>query len=191
MISDEEIRKARADLAAWHAPQEFFTKVESISNKVTSKELFNSPKLGFLLDAMILAEYAVKLPGARSVRLATESERFPDGFVDTPDGTLNVEVTEADREGRRRGDEYKSGIVSRDSVVDWQEKAKAIPVELERVIKSKVNKNYDPKPTLVVYLNLDEYGTHQSEITKIIEDTKKRHASSFKDIHVLWKGQLV
>ena len=37
---------------------------------------------------------------------------------------------------------------------DWEERAKTIPAALERVIWKKVDKHYDPKPTLVVYLNV-------------------------------------
>jgi hypothetical protein len=81
--------------------------------------------------------------------LAPEDERFPDGFVATAESTLSVEVTEVDREGRRRGDEYKSGVPARESVHDWEQRAKAIPAELDRVILKKVNKHYRPPPTLV------------------------------------------
>jgi hypothetical protein len=154
------------------------------------RRFVNAPRFGFVLDAMILADFAVRVDGASGVRLMPERERFPDGIIDTPNGTLKIEVTEVDGGSRRRGDEYKSGVRPRDSITDWQEKANAIPAELERVILKKVNKHYDPKPTLVVYLNLDEYGIRQKETLTIIEEAKRRHASSFEGIHVLWRGKL-
>jgi hypothetical protein len=85
-----------------------------------------------LRDAMILAEFARQLDGARRVRLATEADTFPDGFVEIAAGTLNVEVTEVDKEKRRRGDEYKAGVAAGESDDDWEERAKKIPGELER-----------------------------------------------------------
>lgn len=109
-LSDEELKIERGKLEIWCPSQEFYDKVDALAAKMTHEDLFNSPRLGFLLDAMFIAEFAVKLGGAKSVRLATGYEQFPDGFVTTRDDkTLQVEVTEAGHEGRRRGDEYKSG----------------------------------------------------------------------------------
>jgi hypothetical protein len=49
------------------------------------------------------------------------------------------------------------------SVDDWDQRAKDIPAELDRVILKRVNKHYRPTPTLVVYLNLNEYGIWKGE----------------------------
>jgi hypothetical protein len=64
-----------------------------MASKTTHKELFSEPRFQFLLDAMIIAEFARQLDGAQNVRLATEADEFPDGFVETSEGTLSVEVT--------------------------------------------------------------------------------------------------
>jgi hypothetical protein len=189
-LSDEELKSARADLEAGCAPQDFFNKVGVLAKKTTPKEWFNEPRLHFLRDAMILAEFAKQLDGARFVRLATEADAFPDGFVETAAGTLNVEVTEVDKEERRRGDEYEAGVAAGESVDDWEERAKKIPGELERVLLKKVGKRYSPKPTLVVYLNLG-FGVPEEKILSIIEDAKRRHAASFEGIYVLWEGKLI
>jgi hypothetical protein len=190
-LSAEELKSARTDLEIWCAPREFFQKAEALAKRTTSEELFNAPRLQFLLDAMTLAEFARQLEGTRRVRLAAEADTFPDGFVETSNGTLNIEVTEVDREARRRGDEYKAGVATGESVDDWEEQAKAIPAELERVISKKVDKHYNPAPTLVVYLNLNGHGTRKDEIESIIEDAKRKHASSFQGIHILWNGRLL
>jgi hypothetical protein len=190
-LSDEELKRARADLEVWCTPKAFFDKVGVLAKKTTPKEWFNMPRLRFLRDAMILGEFARQLEGARGVRLATEAERFPDGFVETSIGTLNIEVTEVDREERRRGDEYKAGVATIETPEEWEEQAKAIPVELDRVVQKKVDKHYNPAPTLVVYLNLNGHGARRVEIEKIIEDAKRKHASSFQGIHVLWNGRLL
>jgi hypothetical protein len=188
-LSDEELKTACADLQVRCEPEQFFQKIIPLKKRTTDEELFNAPRMRVLLDAMTLAEFAKQIGGARRVCLAADD--FPDGFIETPDGILNVEVTEADMEKRRRGDEYKAGKVRGETVEEWEEQAKAIPAELDRVIRQKVNKNYDPPPTLVVYLNLDGHGTHKAEIESIIEDAKRKYAASFKGIHVLWNGRLL
>jgi hypothetical protein len=189
-LSDDELKSARAELEGGCTPKEFFKKVGALAKRITTRELFNEPRFQFLLDAMTIAEFARQLDGARSVRLATEADAFPDGFVETSEGTLNVEVTEVDKEKRRRGDEYKLGVASPESVDDWEERLKHIPAELERVLLKKVNKKYSPKPTLVVYLNLG-FGVPEEKILSILEDAKRKHAASFEGIYVLWEGKLI
>jgi hypothetical protein len=189
-LSDEELKRARAELEAGCAPNDFFEKVGVLAKKSTPKEWFNEPRLQFLRDAMILAEFARQLDGAIRVRLTADADTFPDGFVETSAGTLNIEVTEVDKVERRRGDEYKLGVARPESIDDWEERAKNIPAELERVLLKKVNKNYSPKPTLVVYLNLG-FGVPEDKILSIIEDAKRRHAGSFEGIYVLWEGKLI
>jgi hypothetical protein len=189
-LSDDELKSARAELEGGCTPKESFKKVGALAKRITTRELFNEPRFQFLLDAMTIAEFARQLDGARSVRLATEADAFPDGFVETSEGTLNVEVTEVDKEKRRRGDEYKLGVASPESVDDWEERLKHIPAELERVLLKKVNKKYSPKPTLVVYLNLG-FGVPEEKILSILEDAKRKHAASFEGIYVLWEGKLI
>jgi Ribosomal protein L7/L12 dimerisation domain len=190
-LSAEELKSTRADLEVWRAPMEFFEKVAVLAKRTASEGWFNAPRLGFLRDAMILGEFARQLEGARRVRLAAEADRFPDGFVETSNGTLRIEVTEVDRETRRRGDEYKAGGPPSETVDDWEEQAKAIPAELERVILKKVSKHYNPAPTLVVYLNLNGHGTRKNEIHSIIGNSKRKYALSFQSIYVLWNGRLL
>jgi hypothetical protein len=189
-LSDEALQSARADLEAWCSPQEFFQKNENLAKRITSEKLFNAPRLQFSRDAMILGEFAIQLEGALGVHLAAEADTFPEGFVETSNGTLNIEVTEVIRETRRREDEYKVGVPPGETVDDWEERAKTIPAELELVMQKKANKHYDPKPTLVVYLNVG-FGAPENVILPIIEDAKKRHAASFDGIYVLWEGKLI
>jgi ribosomal L7/L12-like protein len=190
-LSAEELKSARADLALWCTPEQFFKKVDVLAGKETLEERFNAPRLGFLRDASILAVFAKELKGVSRVRLAAAADSFPDGFVETSDGTLNIEATEADMETRRRGAEYEAGTPRGESGEEWERQAKVIPVELDRVIRQKVDKNYDPPPTLVVYLNLDGHGTHKAEVENIVEDVKRKYGSSFKGIYVLWNDRLL
>jgi hypothetical protein len=185
-LSDDDLEKERVDLAVSYAPQDFWNKVDALAAKVTHEELFTSPKLGFLRDAMIIAECAIHLTNATAARLASKRQTYPDGFVDADGKTLWIEATEVDIEGRRRGDEYRAGV----AVTDKQKTVKSAAAELDRVIGQKIDKNYSRKPTLVVYLNLDQENADESEIIKIFDETKKKHSAFFDGIKILWKGKL-
>jgi hypothetical protein len=172
-VSDDELRIEREKLEVWCTPQEFHDKVDALAGKFSLEERFNSPRLSFLHDAILMAEFALKLDGAKSVRLATKFDQFPDGFVTTKDNkSLKVEVTEADHEDRRRGDEYKDGGKAKDRPSDDSEGVNVISKELERVIQKKARKRYNPKPTLVVYLNLDKQEIEESDVVAALENTR-------------------
>ena len=47
-LSDEELKRARADLEVWCTPKAFFDKVGVLAKKTTPKEWFNMPRLRFL-----------------------------------------------------------------------------------------------------------------------------------------------
>jgi hypothetical protein len=103
------LQTEREKLEVWSGPQEFHDEVDAWWEKFSLEERFNSPRLAFVRDAILSSEFALK-SGATSVRLATVSDQYPDGYVTVPGAkTLKVEVTEADHEDRRRGDEYKDG----------------------------------------------------------------------------------
>jgi hypothetical protein len=136
-VSDDELQIERKRLEAWCTPQEFHNKVDALAAKFSLEDRFNSPRLAFLRDAILLAEFALK-HGAISVRLADASDQFPDGYVTVPGTkTLKVEVTEADHEDRRRGDEYKDGGKAKARPTDDSEGVNVIEKELERVIQKK------------------------------------------------------
>jgi hypothetical protein len=190
-VSDQELQIEREKLEILCTPQEFYEKVDALAAKFSHEEWFNSPRLSFLYDAMLVAEFALKLDAAKSVRLATKLEQFPDGFVTTKDNKkLAVEVTEADHEDRRRGHEYKDGGKAKVRPSDESEGVNVISKELERIIQKKARKLYDPKPTLVVYLNLDKDEIEESDVLATVEDKRTKYADSFENIFILWRGKV-
>ena len=68
----------------------------------------------------------------------------------------------------------------------------SIPKFLDEAVTKKVKKNYSESKQcwLVVYLNIDDYGISQKETEAAIVEVKRRYASSFEAICVLWRGQL-
>lgn len=190
-ISDAELQTEREKLEEWCTPQEFHDRVDALAAKFSLEERFNLPRLAFLRDAILLTEFSLKI-GAKSVRLATVSEQFPDGFVTTQDNkTLKVEVTEADHEDRRRGDEYKDGGKAKERPSDDSEGINVISKEVERVIQSKAKKRYKPRPTLVVWLNLDKEEIREDDVVSLLANLRSQHAASFENIFILWRGKVL
>ena len=188
-LSDDELRIGREKLEAWCTPQEFHGTVDALAGKFSLEERFNSPRLAFLRDAILLSEFATK-SGAISVRLATVLDQFPDGYVTVPGNkTLKVEVTEADHEDRRRGDEYKGGGKAKER--HDSEGVNVIAKELERVMQQKTRKRYHPKTTLVVWLNLDKQEIEESDVVAVLDTTRTKYAGSFEKIFVLWRGKVL
>lgn len=188
-LTDDELRNEREKLGIWCTPQVFHDKVDALAGKFSLEDRFNSPRLAFLRDAILLSEFALK-SGALSLRLAAVSEQFPDGYVTIQGNkTLKVEVTEADHEDRRRGDEYKDGGNAKER--SDSEGVNVIAKELERVIQKKARKRYNPKPTLVVWLNLDKQEFDESDVVAVLEATRSKYAGSFENIFILWRGKVL
>jgi hypothetical protein len=192
-LTRDELKQARADLEGWLSPKDFGNKVEMLDRRITSSEHFISTELKFLRDdAWVLAEFA-RLINADSVRLARETERFPDGHVKVSGNCLKIEITEADRKGRRRGDEYKPDAPR--VTCDPINNAETVATALEQAIKNKVEKNYapPPPPTLVVNLNLGVHGNREQEtkLESLIAAVKKRYTSQFAGIYVLRNNKLL
>ena len=75
--------------------------------------------------------------------------------------------------GRRRGDEYREAekrtadggpIVEDDPIEDWIARADQVPAALSAVIATKIGKRYAGRASLLVYLNVNEFGIRQVEI---------------------------
>lgn len=189
--TSDDLQEARADLAVWCSPNEFASKIQALERQTSNYERFISPKVKFIRDAWVLAEFAIRQSADR-VRLAKETERFPDGFVEVRGEILNVEITEADRSGRKRGDEYKPNAlrVTCESINTAEDVAKA----LDDAIIKKLAKNYaPPPPTLVVNLNIGVHGNREEEekVEARVAKIKNRHFSSFPNLFVLWNNRLL
>jgi Protein of unknown function (DUF2384) len=78
-----------------------------------------------------------------------------------------VACAEADVPGRRRGDEYRQADLSAikdDPVEQWIARVEQVPVALAATIGTKVEKRYGSCVSLLVYLNIDEFGIRQADI---------------------------
>lgn len=157
-----------------------------------SSEIFNNPRLNFLLDAWTLAEFTKHKP-VDQVRLCRPSERWPDGQVRIGKEIKNVEITVALTAGRKMGDEYRPSLkkFTFDPVENWAARAESIPNALEKAISRKVAKRYGGGIWLVVYLNINDGGIRQREIEQTIMTIKQRHGQAFDSLFVIWKDKLL
>jgi hypothetical protein len=191
--SAHELTNARANMTAWQSPIDFQRTVKALHAGCRSGDIFNNPRLKFLLDAWILAEFTFCWP-VDQVRLTRPNEQWPDGQIRIGTAIENVEVTSAHEPGRRIGAEYKfTGKAELDPVENWERRAATIPAALEKAIGDKIEKHYSNcgRMWLVVYLNINEYGIRQGECEALIAAIKHRHASSLGNLFVLWKDKLI
>jgi hypothetical protein len=188
-LSDDEITQARRDLAEWQTPTVFRNVVYPLCQRCGSSDYFNRPKLKFLHDAFVLAEFVGRRP-VDQVRLAGPTDQWPDGYIRLDDKDHNVEVTSA-HGGRKLGAEYK-GVTKPELVRDHSANSGQISSELDTAIQAKVAKHYASSCWLVVYLNIvDFFGNQQVEIEREIAAIKRKHAASFDAIYVLWKDKVL
>jgi len=76
----DELQTGRAFLVQWQSPATFSATTKAMCNRCRSADYFNQPKLKFLHDAHVLAEF-VQLKEVEAVRLAGPADQWPDGFL--------------------------------------------------------------------------------------------------------------
>lgn len=192
-LTTEEIDRAIDQLAKWQSAKVFSGHVMQLCSRCSSSDYFLQPRLKFLHDAFVLAEFAIKR-NADQIRLASRNERWPDGQVKISTHTFNVEVTST-HGGRKLGEEYRKTkgtelVVEYDPVEDWVARADSIPEYLDQAIRDKIDMNYSSPCWLVVYLNISEWDIRQEQIRQVIAGTISRYSDQFENISVLWKGRL-
>lgn len=190
-VNSEGLAAGRRALERWQTPADFNSQVTKLAEPIKSDKLFNLTKMDFLFDAMVLAEF-VKFRPTENVRLVEQREQWPDGQTGTPQTPIDIEITEVLEEGRKRGDQYRNNRRPPDgTATDWRKRALAIPEQLENAIQRKIDKQYAKKTTLLVYLNISNYGVLQKETEARITEVKAKHANDFNEICVLWQGKLL
>jgi hypothetical protein len=141
----------------------------------------------FLRDAWIAGRVAMAL-SSDSVRLVS-AER-PDFEIACEGKIQQFEATEADMDGRRRGDEPQQLGLQPDPVENWRKRFEAIPAALDCVVAKKLGKQYPPSVGLVIYVNLGCYGAYVDEGLPILRQGTAPAKDKFKLVLVMWEGIL-
>lgn len=175
----------RAELSSWNSADAFRSRVDEIVRPLARETFFGQAGLAFLRDAWIAGRVATAL-SCDLVRLSP-TER-PD-FEIQMDGLIqHFEATEADRDGRRRGDERDGPELEPDPVEQWRERFEAIPAALDRVVTKKIEKRYPPGVGLVIYVNLGCYGAYLDEGLPILQNGTAPAKDKFSVVLVIWEG---
>ena len=187
-IPNETLEAWRVELSEWAQPDVFRSRVDELIVPLFRNRLFFRRRgLTFLREAWIAGRVATALSGD-TVRLVLAKR--PDFEIEYEGQIQQFEATEADMDGRRRGDEPEQLGPQPDPVENWRKKFEAIPAALDRVVAKKVGKEYPPSVGLVVYLNLGCYGAYVDEGLPILRQGTATAKDKFKLVFVMWEGIL-
>jgi hypothetical protein len=197
-LSKADLTLHRAWLSDWRAPAEMASYLFNVNAGMGSADFFCQRGVTFFRDAWLAAEFG-RHRQSRFVRLVPEREQWPD--FEAKDGDLieRVECAEADVPGRRRGDEYRKlnkrragegRAIDNDPVEDWIARADQVPSALASVIASKIGKHYASSASLLIYLNIAEFGIRQAEIEAAMLPAITPALPCFQNIWILWKQRL-
>jgi hypothetical protein len=196
--TNPELAQHRAWLSEWRTPADMTTYVANVNDTMGSTDFFRQGGVEFLRDAWLAAEFG-RHRQSSSVRLVPEREQWPD-FETRGGGVIErVECVEADIPGRRRGDEYREAeeraasgalAVAHDPIEDWIARADQVPAALSAVIATKIGKNYASRVSLLVYLNIGEFGIRQAAIEAVMAPAITPALPYFQRVWLLWKARL-
>ena len=199
ILGKAELARHRAWLSDWRTPADMAAYVSAANDAMGSADFFRQGGVGFLRDAWLGAEFGRHRQSA-SVRLVPEREQWPDFEARGGDGVVErVECAEADVPGRRRGDEYRKAekqntdgdpIVEDDPIDNWIARADQVPTALSAVIATKIEKRYAGSASLLVYLNIGEFGIRQTEIETAMTPAIAPALPHFPRVWILWKARL-
>jgi hypothetical protein len=197
-LSKPELARHRAWLSDWRTPADMAAFVSAVNDAMGSSNFFRQSGVEFLRDAWLAAEFG-RHRQSSFVRLVADREQWPDFETRAGDVIEGVECAEADVPGRRRGDEYREAdrrsadgslIAEDDPVEDWIARAEQASVALSAVIGAKIGKRYVGRASLLVNLNISEFGIRQAEIEAAMAPSIKPALPHFQRVWVLWKARL-
>lgn len=174
------------------------TYVSAVNDAMGSADFFRQGGVAFLRDAWLAAEFG-RHRQSSSVRLVAKCEQWPDFEIQVNSVIERVECAEADVPGRRRGDEYRKTeelgaaggiIIEDDPTENWIARANQVPAALSAVIAKKISKLYAGHPSLLVYLNIGEFGVRQRAIEAAMVPAITPALCCFQQVWILWKARL-
>lgn len=197
-LSKDELAKHRKWLSCWRAPAEMAAYVAAVNEKMGSAGFFGQGGIEFLRDAWLAAEFG-RLRQCEDVRLVPEDRQWPDFEARRAEDKECFECVEAIDPDRQRGNEYRQVAqqaddvdlhIEDDPVEDWIDRARKAPKALSKAIAKKVGKHYPSGASLLVYLNIDEFGIHQVEIEAAMAPAVQPALADFRHVWILWRARL-
>jgi|SRR5581483_3970202 len=177
----------------WYDFPDFKALLDERLRSIDSADYFCNTTHKWLREAWIAREFGQQVSADR-IRLALESE-WPDFEVVLHDSSrLNCESVEADREDRRRGDEYRQAKrlgypMEHASEITAVGTRQQVESALSSAIQRKLRKMTPNTAALVIYLNLGG-GIWRPEIEPTIAKMTIGGLERFSSVWTLWSGHL-
>lgn len=181
----------------WWDPKEFLTVVREHNQRVPQADFLGRAELQPLSEAYAAGLFATILAQEHAVTLRLQRDRFPDFDLRIEDRVLPFELVEADRPGRRRGEEYKEaarreaeGLPPKMEESDPKVEEKAAIPAIKRAISNKADKLYKPAPYLLVYVNFwlfDQPPLTPDQFAGLVS----RWREQFPEIWLLWGANAI
>ena len=197
-LTKAECTQHRAWLSEWRVPAVMAAYVADVIDAMGSAAFFRQGGVEFLRDAWLAAEFGQHRRSS-FIRLVPACEQWPDFETRNDEVIERVECVEADLPGRRRGDEYRVAeesevngkhALEHDPLEDWIARADQVPAALAAVAIKKTQKSYTGCASLLVYLNIGEFGIRQAEIEAAMKPAVATALPHFQRVWILWKAQL-
>jgi hypothetical protein len=149
----------------WWDPERLLNAVRRHNEAVPAEEQFGRPELKPLSEAYAAAMFGTIRSQSAPCSIRLIRDGFPDFELRFAARVDQFELTEADREGRRRGDEYREaaalramGLRPTPEAFDPLEQQRAALPAAALAIQRKAAKHYRPAPHLLVYVNFFLFG---------------------------------
>lgn len=172
----------------WLRPNELLERANAIRESTPGDEFFCRSEFKKVQEALVAATFALWRPWNRDwlVRMLSNEDRFPDFELKSGDDVRLFEIVEADKDGRRRGDEYckSSGKDNALEEIDPSQESLEALNAVARVIQLKARKFYSPKPNLLVYVNF--FGGESSSL--FASGLFREFGQEFQSAWLVWFG---
>jgi len=197
-LAKTELARHRAWLSEWRTPADMAAYVTAVNDAMGSADFFRQGGVEFLRDAWLAAEFG-RHRQSSFVRLVPEREQWPDFEARAADAIERVECAEADVPDRRRGDEYRVAEaltangqpnVEHDPIENWIARADQALAALAATISTKIGKHYAGRASLLVSLNIGEFGIRQAEIEAAMAPAVAPALPYVQRVWMLWKARL-
>jgi hypothetical protein len=184
-FSAADLARKTSELQDWQATADFQALVADVNRALGHCELWSNPGKP-VREGWVIASFARRI-NASHARLLPETPGGVDGQIRHGDRVTDVEVTAA-IEADRKPSLEKPGV-EHDPVEKWEARFQHIAPQLNARISEKAEKPYAATTTLLVYLNINEWGIRQKVVLDQIERLQSRNRTRFDDLRILWKDR--
>ncbi|MGE0733437.1 MAG: hypothetical protein AB7G15_12855 [Alphaproteobacteria bacterium] len=183
--------------SCWWEPNRLFRAVDLHREHVENVPLFSVPRLQRVKEFLAAASFACIRSQDQPCQLRFIDDIFPDFELRFHNHIEPFELVEADRPGRRRGEEYKMAAQLRAEgksavthVDPDLEEDQAIPA-VEAAIKAKAGKKYSPAPNLLVYVNFSWATRKNPFALSHARAMGEKWESTFPSLWLFWKNNAI